>query len=135
MTNDVEIIGPGADKLTISGANTVRIYSSWINAWLRIRTAESWTPDAQFVMLGQGPLKDDVSSRVEALGLQEKVHLTGWRDQAQGLMAAADVIFSAASAAARARFRSKSSRSRASRHSARVLLFGTPPPSPVACWK
>lgn len=30
---------------------TVRIYSSWINAWLRIRNSESWTPDAQFVML------------------------------------------------------------------------------------
>lgn len=30
---------------------TIRIYSSWINGWLRIRESESWTPDAQFVML------------------------------------------------------------------------------------
>ena len=30
---------------------TIRIYSTWINAWLRIRESGSWTPDAQFVML------------------------------------------------------------------------------------
>lgn len=30
---------------------TVRIYSSWLSSWLRVRDAEAWTPDAQFVFL------------------------------------------------------------------------------------
>lgn len=30
---------------------TVRIYSSWIDSWLRIRHAEAWDADAQFVFL------------------------------------------------------------------------------------
>ena len=30
---------------------TIRIYSTWTNAWLRIRESKSWTPDAQFVMM------------------------------------------------------------------------------------
>ena len=30
---------------------TIRIYSTWTNAWFRIRESESWTPDSQFVMM------------------------------------------------------------------------------------
>ncbi|MCK5802670.1 MAG: hypothetical protein KAI66_07555, partial [Lentisphaeria bacterium] len=30
---------------------TVRIYSTWLNSWLRVRGSKSWTADAQFVML------------------------------------------------------------------------------------
>ncbi|NUQ01703.1 MAG: alginate lyase family protein, partial [Armatimonadetes bacterium] len=30
---------------------TVRIYSSWLNAWLQLLNSPSWTPDAQFVLM------------------------------------------------------------------------------------
>jgi glycosyltransferase involved in cell wall biosynthesis len=49
-------------------------------------------PATQFVMIGQGPLEERVLARIQALGLQEHVHMLGWRDQACLLMAAADVI-------------------------------------------
>jgi glycosyltransferase involved in cell wall biosynthesis len=49
-------------------------------------------PDVQFAMVGQGPLKDTVSSHIRALGLQDQVHLLGWRDNACRLMTAANVV-------------------------------------------
>lgn len=49
-------------------------------------------PSAQFVLVGEGPLEDAVSTRARELGLDGAVHLTGWRDDATRLMAAADVV-------------------------------------------
>jgi glycosyltransferase involved in cell wall biosynthesis len=49
-------------------------------------------PVAQFAMAGTGPLHETVASRIHALGLQDRVHLLGWHDCADRLMAAADVI-------------------------------------------
>jgi len=49
-------------------------------------------PDTQFALVGEGPLKDAVATRIEELGLKEHVHLLGWRDEAFRLMAAADVV-------------------------------------------
>jgi glycosyltransferase involved in cell wall biosynthesis len=50
------------------------------------------TPEAQFVLIGDGPLTDDVAARVHELGLAGCVHPLGWRDNAPQLMAAADVV-------------------------------------------
>jgi glycosyltransferase involved in cell wall biosynthesis len=49
-------------------------------------------PDAQFALVGQGPMRDAVASCIQALGLGKHVHLLGWRDQAHRLMAAADIV-------------------------------------------
>ena len=49
-------------------------------------------PDAQFAMIGQGPLRETLASRIQTLGIKEHVHLLGWRDNARRLMTAADVI-------------------------------------------
>ena len=49
-------------------------------------------PDAQFALVGEGPLTEATAKRVRALGLDEHVHLLGWRDEAFRLMAAADVV-------------------------------------------
>ncbi len=49
-------------------------------------------PDAQFALVGDGPLRDRVAARIRDLGLQGQVHLAGWRDEAFRLMAAADVV-------------------------------------------
>lgn len=49
-------------------------------------------PDAQFVLVGDGPLKDDVVARIQELGLGGSVHLAGWRDRGFRLMPAADIV-------------------------------------------
>jgi len=49
-------------------------------------------PDAQFVLVGEGPLRDALEARIWELGLEMDVHLLGWRDEASKLMAAADVV-------------------------------------------
>jgi glycosyltransferase involved in cell wall biosynthesis len=48
--------------------------------------------EAQFALIGDGPLRDDVAARIHELGLAGCVHLLGWRDNASQLMAAADVV-------------------------------------------
>jgi glycosyltransferase involved in cell wall biosynthesis len=49
-------------------------------------------PDAQFVLVGEGPLAGVVAERAQVLGLDGSVCLSGWRDEAFRLMAGADVI-------------------------------------------
>jgi len=49
-------------------------------------------PDAQFVMLGEGPLMEEVAARVQERGLADALHLLGWRAQAHRYMPAADVV-------------------------------------------
>jgi glycosyltransferase involved in cell wall biosynthesis len=49
-------------------------------------------PDVQFALVGDGPLRDVVAGRIRELGLDAHVRLLGWRDEAYGLMPAADVL-------------------------------------------
>jgi glycosyltransferase involved in cell wall biosynthesis len=49
-------------------------------------------PDAQFALVGEGPLRDAVAARIQELGLKGHVHLSGWHDEAFKLMAAANVV-------------------------------------------
>jgi len=49
-------------------------------------------PEAQFALIGEGPLQAALVQQIQALGLQEQVHLLGWRDQAFKLLAAADIV-------------------------------------------
>jgi glycosyltransferase involved in cell wall biosynthesis len=49
-------------------------------------------PDAQFALVGAGPLRNAVAARIQELGLRRHVHLLGWHDEAFKLMAAADVV-------------------------------------------
>jgi glycosyltransferase involved in cell wall biosynthesis len=49
-------------------------------------------PDAQFALVGDGPLGGEVAALLCELGLEGHVHLLGWQDQASELMAAADVV-------------------------------------------
>jgi len=48
--------------------------------------------DAHFVIVGDGPLRADVEARVTALGLTERVHLTGLRRDVPDLMHSFDVF-------------------------------------------
>jgi glycosyltransferase involved in cell wall biosynthesis len=49
-------------------------------------------PEAQFALVGEGPLREAVAARIQELELRGHVHLLGWRDEAFRLMPAADVV-------------------------------------------
>jgi glycosyltransferase involved in cell wall biosynthesis len=49
-------------------------------------------PDVHFVIVGDGPLRADVEARVAALGLTERVHLTGLRRDVPDLMYSFDIF-------------------------------------------
>ncbi|MBN1658853.1 MAG: glycosyltransferase family 4 protein [Anaerolineae bacterium] len=49
-------------------------------------------PQAQFVLVGTGPLQGEVSARIQKLGLEQRVRLAGWHNHADRLMAVADVV-------------------------------------------
>jgi glycosyltransferase involved in cell wall biosynthesis len=49
-------------------------------------------PDVQFILIGDGPLRDEVEESIHNLGLQKKIHCLGWQDDADKLLAIADVV-------------------------------------------
>jgi glycosyltransferase involved in cell wall biosynthesis len=49
-------------------------------------------PEAQFALIGEGPLRDTVALRARATGLNGHVRLLGWHDRACRLMPAAQVV-------------------------------------------
>ncbi len=57
-----------------------------------VAVARRRVPDLQAVMVGDGPLRQAVADAIERLGLQDVVHLTGYRKDADSLLAAADVV-------------------------------------------
>jgi glycosyltransferase involved in cell wall biosynthesis len=51
-----------------------------------------YIPDAHLVILGEGPLRSSLVQTAEDLGLSDRTHLLGFRNDARALMAAADVV-------------------------------------------
>jgi glycosyltransferase involved in cell wall biosynthesis len=49
-------------------------------------------PNAQFALVGDGPLGDALTTSIKELDLEDHVHLLGWRVEAPRLMAAANVV-------------------------------------------
>lgn len=49
-------------------------------------------PDVHFLWVGDGPLKDDLESEIERLGVGNNVHLLGRRDDVPALLAAAELF-------------------------------------------
>jgi glycosyltransferase involved in cell wall biosynthesis len=49
-------------------------------------------PDLHGLLVGEGPLRDDVERAIEELGLEDVLHLAGYRTDADALIAAADVV-------------------------------------------
>jgi glycosyltransferase involved in cell wall biosynthesis len=49
-------------------------------------------PETQFVMIGDGPSKEELAQRITSLGLEKKIFLAGRIENAHELMAAADVV-------------------------------------------
>jgi glycosyltransferase involved in cell wall biosynthesis len=49
-------------------------------------------PDAGFVLFGDGPLRQEIADRIEALGLGDRVILAGFCDDLDGFLPALDVL-------------------------------------------
>lgn len=49
-------------------------------------------PDAHYVIVGDGPLRESLQSEAEGYGVAHRVHFLGWRDDASTLMAAFDAL-------------------------------------------
>lgn len=49
-------------------------------------------PEARFFILGEGPLRADLARRIAALGLEGRVHLTGFRADVGGFYRRADLL-------------------------------------------
>ena len=49
-------------------------------------------PQAHFVLVGDGDLREEVIERAAALGLSDRIHLLGWRRDVPRVMAALDVL-------------------------------------------
>lgn len=49
-------------------------------------------PDVQFVMVGDGPLRGEVEKYIQDHSLEDHVHCLGWQEDADQLIAIADVI-------------------------------------------
>jgi glycosyltransferase involved in cell wall biosynthesis len=61
---------------------------NFVRAMARVRER---VPAAHGLLVGDGPLRDDVKREVLALGLDAVVHIVGYRTDADALLAAADV--------------------------------------------
>jgi glycosyltransferase involved in cell wall biosynthesis len=57
-----------------------------------IAAARKRLPDLQAILVGDGPLRNDVVAAVRALELEENLHVAGYRQDADSLLAAADVV-------------------------------------------
>ncbi len=56
----------------------------------RIVVAER--PDTTFLLAGDGPLRGELEARIRSLGLGERVHLLGYRDDAAAILAASAML-------------------------------------------
>jgi glycosyltransferase involved in cell wall biosynthesis len=52
----------------------------------------SRVPSMRAILVGDGPLREQVDRAIDALELQGTLFATGFRDDAQGIIAAADVV-------------------------------------------
>ena len=57
-----------------------------------VATARRRVAPLQALLVGNGPLRGDVERAIRELGLADTLHLTGYRDDADAILAAADVV-------------------------------------------
>jgi glycosyltransferase involved in cell wall biosynthesis len=55
-------------------------------------TVAGWHPDAHFVVVGDGPLRNTLEQQVRSANLQQNVHLVGFRADVDHCLAAADLF-------------------------------------------
>ncbi len=80
---DIPLVGVFGRLVRQKGIDTL------LRAFAAIRRDQ---PQAELLVVGDGPLRDDLEQLARDLNLGEAVTFTGWIDQARGLMPACDVI-------------------------------------------
>jgi glycosyltransferase involved in cell wall biosynthesis len=82
-------VAPGAPLV---GTVAVFRVQKRLDVWLRVaERVRRRCPAARFVIVGDGPLKKEVETQIEALGLGDCVKLTGLLEDVRPLLAAMDV--------------------------------------------
>jgi glycosyltransferase involved in cell wall biosynthesis len=84
----------GVDKerplvMQVGGLRAQKAPLAFVEGALRVARER---PNVQFVLIGEGPLKETVRARVLELGLERHVRLAGWREGACRLMPAAYAV-------------------------------------------
>lgn len=84
-------IGDDGDVLlvTVARLSESKGHRYLFDAAPRILEAE---PRARFVLVGTGPMRDEMEADVRRHGIAERVSFLGWRDDAARLMEAADLV-------------------------------------------
>jgi len=82
-----ELAGPDrfAVVVTVARLDAAKGLDVLIDAAARV-------PRARFVLVGEGPERDALESRVASLGIGERVSMLGWRNDVDELLGAADVF-------------------------------------------
>lgn len=60
----------------------VEMSPQWLNA----------LPDCDLLLVGEGPLREQLAARSETLGVAERVHFAGWRPDVPGILASAALL-------------------------------------------
>jgi len=82
-------IPPGA-PLVVQVAQLVG-HKDPVNFVRAMRTVVGGLPSAHGLLVGEGPLRAAATAEARALGIDDRVHFAGYRDDADSLLAAADV--------------------------------------------
>lgn len=83
-------VRPGA-PLVVQVAQLVA-HKDPLNFVRAIAAARERVPALQALLVGDGPLRAEVANAMHTLGLEGTLHATGYREDADGLLAAADVV-------------------------------------------
>ncbi|MHA6326417.1 glycosyltransferase family 4 protein [Roseivivax sp. CAU 1753] len=87
------LLGCGADRppvvLVLAALEARKNHAAFLRGWAAMRDA---VPDAHVLIAGDGPEAGSLAALVCTLGLQDRVHLVGHRDDPERLVALADMV-------------------------------------------
>lgn len=82
-------LGPGPVIAIVGRLAPQKAHDRFLDAAVLVREER---PDAQFLIVGDGPLRTELEQQASRLGLQEAVRFTGVRDDAPLLIARSDML-------------------------------------------
>ncbi|MCZ7540609.1 MAG: glycosyltransferase [Anaerolineae bacterium] len=85
-------LGLPADALLVGSVCRLVEQKGLIYALRGFAAVAGKVPQAHYVIAGDGPLRSTLAAEARALGVGERVHFLGWRDNAHAVFAALDVF-------------------------------------------
>jgi glycosyltransferase involved in cell wall biosynthesis len=101
IVNGVAAPPPPADRLALAAEWDIPAEAPWLMTVGRLAPVKAQhvavaalreLPEARLILVGDGPLRDELAAQAAAEGTAERVVFAGFRPDARALMAAADVI-------------------------------------------